>query len=238
MVIKFKQFLEEEVLIEVELNEGKGGFDFEKKIVNHLKKHGLMDKSAEAAGASADAPDGHLNIGGHQHSLEIKKNKGAMMGQLELHHHPDRGWHISERSKAKYPRTAAHVEKSGFLKKINSQWSKPSGNYEKDLKMGNVYHTEEGTAGIASHYHHDRDTPYMHIGGKGTFHLHKDVAGIGSTKLTGNTQLRARMKARSRDKTGKRKYGALIVMSLKEPNHSDLNIENPEHIKTIAKEAK
>ncbi|MDC3266391.1 hypothetical protein OAU13_00530 [bacterium] len=241
MVTRFKEFLEEEVSIEAELNEGyaKGGFDFEKQIVNHLKKHGLMHKHVEAAGSSGDAPDGHLNIGGHQHSLEIKKNKSAMMGQLELHHHPTKGWHVSERAKAKYPRTAEHIEKSGFLDKVNSQWGKPSGNYEKDLKMGNVYHTEQGTKAIAAHYHHDRDTPYMHIGGKGTFHLHKDTAGVGSTKLTGNTQLRARMKYRGTDKkTGKKKYGALIVMSLKEPNHSDLNLENSEHIKAIAKEAK
>ena len=150
-----------------------------------------------------------------------------MMGQLELHHHPEKGgWHISEKSKARYPATAAHIEKSGFLEKINSQWGKPSGDYEKDLKMGNVYHDEKGTAGVQAHYGQDRNTPYIHIGGSGTFHTGKDKAKLGVPKLSGNTQLRARMKARSTDKaTGKRKYGALIVMSLKGTDKSSHDLE-------------
>ena len=149
-----------------------------------------------------------------------------MMGQLELHHHPDKGWHISDNAKKKYPATAAHIEKSGFLHKINKQWGKPSGDYHKDLKMGNVYHTEEGTKGIQAHYGQDRKTPYIHIGGHGTYHTGKDVGKVGVPELSGNTQLRARMKARSTDKTtGKRKYGALIVMSLKEPHKSSHDLE-------------
>ena len=160
-----------------------------------------------------------------------------MMGQLELHHNDEHGWHISPKAKAKYPKTAEHVEKSGFLHHINKQWSKPSGDYHKDLKMGNVYHNVKGTGPIAAHYHHDRKTPYMHVGGQGTFHLHSDSAKLGTDKLSGNTQLRARMKARSTDaKTGKRKYGALIVMSLKEPNKSKVDLE--QHAADIAKKQK
>lgn len=241
MVTKFKEFFYEEVSLEAELNEGyaAGGFKYEKQIVDRLKKHKLMSKEAQAAGSSGDAADGHILAGGQQHDLEIKKNKSAMMGQIELHHHPERGWHISDRAKAKYPHTAAHIEKSGFLKDINKQWGKPSGNYEKDLKMGNVYKHVEGVDAIAAHYHHDRETPYMHIGNSGTFHLKKDAAGLGTTKLTGNTQFRARMKYRGTDKkTGKKKYGALIVMSLKEPNKSEVNLENDDHIKQIAREVK
>lgn len=210
-----------------------GGFAYEDKIANTLKQHGLMNKETKTAGSSGDAPDAHINIKGKQHNLEVKQNKGAMMGQLELHHNDEHGWHISPNAKAKYPKTAEHVEKSGFLKHINSQWSKPTGDYHKDLKMGNVYHEVKGVAPIAAHYHSDRKTPYMHIGNQGTFHLQKDSGGIGTTKLSGNTQLRARMKNRGTDKkTGKTKYGALVVMSLKEPNKSSVDLEH--HSKDIA----
>lgn len=224
-MLAFNLFLTEKLAV--------GGFDYETKINKHLKKHGILSPGHVDAGSSGDAPDSKIRVGQKDHSLEIKKDKGAMMGQLELHHHPEKGWHISDRSKAKYPATAAHLEKSGFIKKVNSQWKKPSGDYDKDLKMGNVYHTETGTAGIAAHYHKDRKTPYIHIGGSGTYHLHSDTAGVGTTKLSGNTQLRARMKYRGTDKkTGKKKYGALVVMSLKEPQKSSVDLEkNPSFLK-------
>ena len=228
----FKHFIKESIFDLMEAH-AKGGFNYENKIADTLKHHGLMDKNTKTAGSSGDAPDAHINIKGKQHHLEVKQNKGAMMGQLELHHNDEHGWHISPKAKAKYPKTAEHVEKSGFLHHINKQWSKPTGDYNKDLKMGNVYHEVKGTGPIAAHYHHDRKTPYMHIGNQGTFHLHKDAAGIGTTKLSGNTQLRARMKNRGKDeKTGKVKYGSLIVMSLKEPNKSSVDLEH--HSKDIA----
>jgi hypothetical protein len=203
-----------------------GGFDYEEKINQHLHKHGVLTPGHTSAGSSGDAPDSSIRVGGKDHSLEIKKNKNAMMGQLELHHHPDKGWHISDKSKQKYPATAAHIEKSGFLDHVNKQWSKPSGDYHKDLKMGNVYHTEKGTKGIQAHYGKDRKTPYIHIGGHGTYHTGSDVAKTGVPELSGNTQLRARMKYRGTDKkTGKKKYGALIVMGLKEPEKSSHDLE-------------
>lgn len=229
----FKSFITESFdYLEEKL--AQGGFDYENKVADTLKKHGLMSKETKTAGSSGDAPDAHMNIGGKQHNLEVKKDKGAMMGQIELHHSDEQGWHISPKAKAKYPKTAEHIEKSGFLGHVNKQWKKPSGDYHTDLKMGNVYHTVSGAAPIAAHYHHDRKTPYMQIGGgHGLFHLHKDAANLGTSKLSGNTQLRARMKARGTDKnTGKRKYGALIVMSLKEPGHSDVDLDK--HTKQIA----
>lgn len=239
--MRFKEFFQDDVDDEQNLSEGyaKKGFAYEKLIVNKLKKHGLMSKQAKAAGSSGSAADGHMVVGGYKHDIEIKKDRGAMMGQIELHHHPERGWHISDRSRTNYPKTAEHLDKSGFLKDVNKQWGKPSGNYERDLKMGNVYKHVEGTDAIAAHYHNDRSTPYMHIGGHGLFHLKKDSAGIGTSRLTGNTQFRARFKARKKDKvTGKRSYGALVVMSLREPNSSKVSLDSDEHIKNIAREVK
>ncbi len=208
MIKPFSRFITEK--------SGDGGFNYENQVADKLKKHGIMDKDTKTAGSSADAPDAHMNIGGKRHSLEVKQNKGAMFGQLELHHSDEAGWHVSPRSAAKYPATANHPAVKEFVKHVNKKWGKPSGDYATDLKMGNVYHEHTDASPIAAHYHEDRKTPYVQIGGgHGLYHFHKDEGKIGTPKLTGKTQLRARMKPRSRDKTGKRTYGSLIVMSLK-----------------------
>lgn len=203
-----------------------GGFNYENQVADKLKKHGKMDAESKTAGSSADAPDASFHHNGEHHNLEVKQNKNAMFGQIELHHHHEKGWHISERSKAKYPKTAEHIEKSGFLDKVNKQWKKPTGDYDKDLKMGNVYHHEEGTKGIRAHYGQDRKTNYIQIGGHGLYHTHEDRAKLGTPELSGNTQLRARMKYRGTNKkTGKKQYGALVTMALKDPKKSHLDLD-------------
>lgn len=208
-MLKFKSFLIEKF--------AEGGFNYENQVADKLKKHGFMDKDTKTAGSSGDAPDAHMNIKGKKHSLEVKKDKGAMFGQLELHHSDEKGWHVSPRAAQKYPATASHPATKELIKKVNKQWGKPSGDYDKDLKMGNVYHDHKDASPIAAHYHHDRKTPYVQVGGgHGLFHFHKDEANLGTDKLDGTTQMRARMKYRGTDKnTGKKKYGALMVMSLK-----------------------
>lgn len=220
-----------DLIVEVK---AQGGFDYEDKINGVLKQHGLQDPERKSAGSSADAPDGVMHIGKKTHNLEIKATKGAMMGQLELHH-DGKKWHVSPRSKEKYPATAAHVE-AHFIPEINKQWKKPTGDYDKDLKMGNVYHVVKGTQAIRDHYGKDRKTPYMQIGGSGLHHMHSDVAKIGTKQLNGDTQFRARMKYRATDaKTGKKKYGALVVFSLK--NHKGADIDLEKHSADIAKKA-
>lgn len=206
-----------------------GGFNYENQVADKLKKHGIMDKSTKTAGSSGDAPDAHMNIGGKKHNLEVKADKGAMFGQLELHHNDEKGWHVSPRAAAKYPATANHPAVKAFVKHVNKTWGKPSGDYDTDLKMGNVYHEHSDTSPIAAHYHKDRKTPYVQIGkGHGLYHLGSDEANIGTPELEGHTQLRARMKYRGTDKkTGKKKYGSLMVMSLKgSVPKSHLNIDS------------
>ncbi len=208
---------------------GQGGRDYEEHINNILKKHGKADADATTAGSSADAPDAQFNHGGKKHNLEIKADSKAMFGQLELKHDGEK-WDFSEKSKAKYPETHKQMVKSGFLKKINTQWGKPTGKYEDDLKMGNVYHTVDNADPIKAHYGKDRKTDYIQIGGgHGFYHTGNDAAKLGSPELNGKTQLRARMKARGRDKDGNRTYGALVVMALKDAQKSHHDLEKEIH---------
>jgi hypothetical protein len=205
-----------------------GGFDYEKTVNDKLKKAGKADKDSTTAGSSADAPDAKFTHNGKSHNLEIKQNHKAMYGQIELHHN-GKEWDVSERSKKKYPETHKAIHDSGFLKKVNKQWDKPTGDYDKDLKMGNVYHDHHNADPIKSHYGKDRKTDYIQIGGgHGFYHTGKDSAKLGSPELEGKTQFRARMKYRGTDKkTGKKKYGATVVMGLKDAPKSHHDLDAP-----------
>ena len=207
---------------------GQGGRDYEEFVNDRLKKHGRARPDATTAGSSGDAPDATFLHKNKEHNLEIKKDKGAMFGQMELHHN-GKEWDASENTKKKYPETYKSIKKSGFFKTLNDRWGKPSGDYEKDLKMGNVYHSHPNADPIKAHYGKDRKTNYIQIGsGHGFYHTGDDVAKLGSPELHGETQIRARMKPRGHDKNGKRTYGALAVMSLKgdvQKSHHDLDID-------------
>lgn len=209
---------------------GQGGRDYEEHINNILKKHGKADKDATTAGSSADAPDAQFNHAGKKHNLEIKADSKAMFGQIELKHDGEQ-WDVSESSKKKYPATYKAIKKTGFLEKVNKQWKKPTGDYNEDLKMGNVYHDHKDASPIKAHYGTDRQTDYIQIGkGHGFYHTGNDTANLGSPELEGKTQFRARMKNRGTDKkTGKTKYGALVVMSLKDAPKSHHDLEKEVH---------
>jgi len=209
---------------------GQGGRDYEVTINDRLKKHGKADKDAKVAGSSADAPDAKFHHNGKEHNLEIKADHKAMFGQIELHHDGER-WHISPKAAKKYPHTAEAIHATGFLEKVNKQWDKPTGDYDKDLQKGNVYHMHPDADPIKAHYGKDRKTNYIQIGGgHGFYHTGHDEGKLGSPELHGKTQLRARMKYRGTDKNGKKKYGALIVMGLKDADksHHDLDVDPKE----------
>jgi hypothetical protein len=216
-------------LVQAMINEAyaSGGFDYEKDVNDKLKKYGKADPDSTTAGSSGDAPDAKFKHNGQEHNLEVKKDHKAMFGQIELKH-DGKKWGISDRSRAKYPETAKSIEATGFLQKVNKQWDKPSGDYESDLQKGNVYHVHSDAEPIKAHYGKDRNTPYIQIGGgHGFYHTGEDRAKLGSPELEGKTQLRARMKARGRDADGKRTYGALIVMSLKDAQKSHHDLDAP-----------
>lgn len=214
--------------VEAMLNEklAAGGFNYEKEINDKLKKMGKAHKDSTTAGSSADAPDAKFNHNGKEHNLEVKQNQKAMFGQIELKH-DGKKWDISERSKKKYPHTTDSILATGFLDKVNKQWDKPTGDYDTDLQKGNVYHTHHDAEPIKAHYGKDRKTDYIQIGGgHGFYHTGNDAAKLGSPELEGKATLRARMKYRGTDrKTGKKKYGALIVMGLKDAEKSHHNLD-------------
>lgn len=210
-----------------------GGFKYESDVNDKLKKHGLQHKDQKSAGASADAPDGTIHSGGKHHNLEIKKDKGAMMGQIGLHH-DGKSWQVKPASKKKYPETAKHIEKH-LIPHMNKHVGKPSGDYEKDRKEhGNLYHTVKGTDAIKDHYGKDRNTHYMQIGGSGLHHMHHDPGKMGTHSLNGDTQFRMRVKYHGTNKkTGKVNYSHTAVFSLK--NHKSTHVDIDKHAEELGK---
>lgn len=211
----------------------KGGFDYEDKVNNTLKKHKLQSASQKSAGASADAPDGTIHASGKHHNLEIKKDHKAMMGQIGMHH-DGKSWHVKPASKKKYPATAKHIEKH-MIPHMNKHIGKPSGDYQKDRKEhGNLYHTVKGTDAIKDHYGKDRKTPYIQIGGSGLHHTDKDHGKIGTKALNGDTQYRMRVKYHGTNKkTGKVNYSHTVLFNLK--NHKASHVDIDKHSADIAK---
>lgn len=224
-MIKFSKFITEK--------RAQGGFDYEDKVNNTLKQHGLQDPNKKSAGASKDAPDGTIHAGGKHHNLEIKASKTAMMGQIGVHH-DGKQWRVKEKSKRDYPETAKHIEKH-MLPIMNKKIGKPSGDYESDRKEhGNLYHTVKGTKPITDHYGKDRKTPYIQIGKSGLHHTDKDHGKIGTKQLNGDTQFRMRVKRHTMNKTtGKVNYSHTILFNLK--NHQGSDIDLDKHSEELGK---
>ena len=211
---------------------GQGGYDYEDKVNGHLKKHRLQDKNQKSAGASKDAPDGTIHASGKHHSLEIKKDSNAFMGQIGMHH-DGKGWTVKAKSKRDYPITAKHVEKN-MVPYMNKKIGKPSGDYHKDLKAhGNLYKPISGTDAIRDHYGKDRKTPYIQIGKSGLHHTDKDHGKIGTKALNGDTKYRMRVKYHGKNKAGKVNYSHTVLFNL--INHKPSHIDLEHHAADIAK---
>src|SRR5579872_4366614 len=112
-MISFKEFLVEKN------NSAVKGLHAEKSLVNHLKQHGLMDKSSAAAGNSGGndfhikRKSGEKYLGKEHDTYQGESKSGrAEFGRMNLAHTHEKGWHIPEKTKAKKPNLAKSIEKS------------------------------------------------------------------------------------------------------------------------------
>ena len=84
-------------------------FSLEEKLAKHLKRHGAMDKSVKAAGSSGGHdfhilhPNSKEKVGGvfreTIHGETKKSIAGAKLGSVAIRYHPEKGWHINEKTK-------------------------------------------------------------------------------------------------------------------------------------------
>jgi hypothetical protein len=115
-------------------------FSLEEKLAKHLKRHGAMDKSVKAAGSSGGHdfhilhPNSKEKVGGvfreTIHGETKKSIAGAKLGSVAIRYHPEKGWHINEKTKKEKPSLSSEVEKSTvngvpLFKHLNKHWDKP-----------------------------------------------------------------------------------------------------------------
>ena len=169
------------------------GRQFESKFIAHLKKHGLMPQEASGAGFTAGTDfllqnkqkktthKGRVSSSTNLFSGETKADINAAFGQLTITHTPERGWHITDKARAKRPRYAKAIEEAGILDHMNKHFNPDEHNIpvtnsgraktitfkHKDLKPADAYLQD----------HH---VDVLHVGnGYGTYH-------VGSTDATGH----------------------------------------------------
>ncbi len=221
------------------------GHKFENAFIDHLKKHGLMDKDAQGAGSTAGT-DFHVinkkkgikhpgklqHNGAEELNGETKQDHSAAMGQITIHHDKKRGWHVPDDARAKRPEYAKHVDRHiiPYMKK----------NYPNGPKDQRV--TESGRAASdriphpdmepAKAYLGDHHVDLLHVGGgKGSYSVGKDKTGHGLPEISGKGLWTVRDKAKSPN--------ARTVMFQSHGVHglnpSHVNLENEEHVKAFKK---
>lgn len=221
------------------------GHVFENAFIDHLKKHGLMDKDAKGAGSSAGT-DFHVinkktntkHTGKLQHNGatelngETKQDHTAAMGQITIHHSKEKGWHIGDEARAKRPEYAKHVDEH-IIPHMNKHY--PNG--PKDQRV-----TESGRAASIRIKHPDMEPGHAYLkdhhvdllhvgGGKGTYAVGKDKTGHGLPSVSGKGLWTVRDKAKSPN--------ARTVMFQPDGRHglnpSHVNLENEDHVKAFKK---
>jgi hypothetical protein len=221
---------------------GDAGFSKETEIANHLKKHGLMDKNAATAG-STGGHDFHIinktqgkKFGGtsaNEIAGESKISLKAKMGAAAFAYHPEKGWHVSDRTRKAKPKFAAAIEKATvngkpLLHHMNDHWGDP----KKAKHLPNI--TTDNTDLHPLHaYAHDHGVDVLHIHTHGTYRVgmseHKDRVGAGLPKPKGTGRFTI-----GPERAGGNVHGAFRVHE-KNFDKSHTDIMRDDHAKAIAK---
>lgn len=215
------------------------GFDKENEIVNKLKSRGLMRSDAVAAGSKKGHDFHILNkkkslFGGKEHDTiagESKISLQAKMGEIALKHTPERGWHVSTRSKVVKPHFAEALERATVNGKplfdhLNKHWGAPGPR----RKLPNVV-TDSSDLHPVHAYLKDNNVDIMHIHTHGTYRgglsENEDRLGIGLPKPTGS----------GRFNIGVDRGTANAIFRIHQDGFkkSNIDIMNDEHLDKIAK---
>ena len=189
-------------------------YEYERQVADKLHKSGRGTPVDMVAKTSRSLPDTHIIDDDKKlHRLEIKKSHHARFGSIAVHHTPEKGYHISDAARKKFPAYADHVEKSGILDVMNIEWKPP----HKKSENKDIYKEDKnGAEGVEKFYGHDKAIPYIHIGnGHGFFKTtDKDPAKLNAPKFHGGIfHLRARFKDNGRVNKDKTKYHSIAIES-------------------------
>jgi hypothetical protein len=226
----------------VVVRRGSAGFEAENKLADKLKTRGLMDRDVKTAGSTGGV-DFHIihkkrgiKYGGKESNQiggESKISLRAKMGAIALSHTPDKGWHVSQKSKIAKPNLAkaiesATVNKKPLLQHLNEHWGNPAGGKH----LPNVT-TDTSDLHPIHAYMKDHHADVLHIHTHGTFRggmsekRDRTGANLPLPKGTGRFTI-------GRERAGGTVNGAFRVHHAGfEKSHVDLM--NDEHLEKVAK---
>jgi len=219
------------------------GFDYEAHVIDKIKSHGLMDKSATGAGFTS-GNDFHLidkrkqtKHKGEVHTSEsalqgeAKSGKTAAFGQLTIAHSHEKGWHIPDHSRENRPEYAKHIDKikvdgKSLFDHMNEKHHPggltPGGQKAKNIV---VHHPdmEPAKAYLADHH-----VDVVQVGKHGLYHTGKDKTGHGLPELKGEGQFRIRQKTADPNKR-------TVQFMAKKLDKSHVSLDNDDHVASLAK---
>lgn len=223
---------------------GDAGFKKESEMVETLKKEGLMDPNTAPAGSTGGV-DFHLvkkkkqgeeKVGGQEADTlggESKISLKAKMGAVALKHTKERGWHVSDKTRAEKPELTREFERSTvngkpILDHLNDHWGDPSeGNPLSQVT------TDTSGMGPVHAYMRDHKAHVLHIHSHGTFRSgdseHEDQSGIGLPAPEGTGRFTI-----GQERKGGAVHAAYRVHS-RGFKRSHVDLMNPEHREEIKK---
>jgi hypothetical protein len=224
------------------------GHDYESNFVEHLKKHGLMPNEMSGAGSTGGTdfvvhdkrktksdPKRFVagKVDGHMLEGETKEGVSAAMGQLTIHHNPEKGWHISDKAREKRPLYAKEIEKAGIIDHMNKHYPDPHKVETTASGRAKTITMDHPTMDPAHAYLTDHHVKVVQVGGGfGTYSVGKDITGHGLPNLQGQGRFEIREKAKGQ-KTAR--TVAFRPAGKKALVKSHVNLENDDHINEFKK---
>ena len=222
------------------------GHTHETEFFTHLQGHGIVPKEATPAGSTGgtDFPiqnrakktthKGRATSEQNMFHGETKLDTTAAMGQLTVHHTPEKGWHVGDKARALRPEYAAHVEKSGILDELNKHQD-PTKHVETTASgRAKTIYKKHPNLEPANAYLQDHHVDVLHVGGGyGTYRVgKKDVTGHGFPPVTGKGKWVAREKQRGNKNARTIAFQADGKSGL---DKSHINLEKDDHAKAFKK---
>lgn len=224
------------------------GHKYESDFVEHLKNHGLMPKDMSGAGSTGGTdfvvhdkrkaktdPSRFIagTVDGHMLEGETKDGVTAAMGQLTIHHTPEKGWHIGDKARANRPLYAKEIEKAGILDHMNKHYPDPHKVETTASGRAKTITINHPSMDPAKAYLTDHHVKVVQVGGGfGTYSVGKDITGHGLPSLEGQGKFDIREKAKGQ-KTAR--TVAFRPAGKKALVKSHVNLENENHINEFKK---
>jgi len=228
----------------VSTQKNNAGLKYEKNFVSHLKKNGIMPKHLRSAGFTAgtdfkieNRKNKILHKGKVQSTLlngETKNGVTGAMGQITIHHNPEKGWHIPDSLRAKRPKYAAEVEKAGILEHMNKHQNPDKHEIITTASGRAKYVTiKHPNLEPARAYLQDHHAHVLHVAGHGTYKVDdEDHTGHGLPAVSGKGIWTVREK-----QAGNKKARSVMFRPDGKGglNNSHVDLDKQEHIEAFKK---